>query len=91
MVSNRKDPERLAIVGETHDSLSRALAALAERERNIIALKFGAGLKNTEIARVTGVTEDNVGVILYRTLKKLKKELGSVSAYEPEEGRQSIF
>ncbi len=43
-----------------------------------MALKFGADLKNTEIASLTGISESNVGVILYRSMKKLKAEIGSV-------------
>ncbi|MFD1909331.1 sigma-70 family RNA polymerase sigma factor [Paenibacillus rhizoplanae] len=55
-----------------------ALDTLSPKERNLIALKFGADLKNTEIARITGISESNVGVILYRSMRKLKSEIGSV-------------
>lgn len=55
-----------------------ALDTLSAKERNIVALKFGADLKNTEIASLTGISESNVGVILYRSMKKLKAEIGSV-------------
>ncbi|GAA4832399.1 sigma-70 family RNA polymerase sigma factor [Paenibacillus vulneris] len=78
LVSGRKGPERLAIEGEVNDSLLQALEALSARERNLIALKFGAQLKNTEIAELLHITVDNVGVILYRSMKKLRKTLGSV-------------
>lgn len=61
-----------------NDRLQQALQALHTRERNMLALKFGAELKNTEISQLMGITEDNVGVILYRTMKKLRKTLGSV-------------
>lgn len=63
---------------ERSDRLNRALDTLSAKERNIIALKFGADLKNTEIARVTGISESNVGVILYRSMRKLKSEIRSV-------------
>ncbi|MFF2908660.1 sigma factor-like helix-turn-helix DNA-binding protein [Paenibacillus sp. NPDC057934] len=43
-----------------------------------MALKFGAGLKNKEIASITGMSESNIGVILYRSMRKLKSEIGSV-------------
>lgn len=45
------------------------------RERNIVALKFGGNLKNKEIAGIIDITESNVGVILYRIMKKLKTEM----------------
>lgn len=54
--------------------LSRLLADLPERERELISLKFGADLNNREIATVTGLSESNVGTILSRTLQKLREQ-----------------
>jgi RNA polymerase sigma-70 factor (ECF subfamily) len=50
-----------------------ALAKLPAREREIIALKFHAGMSNGEIARVLGVSESNAGTLLHRTMQKLRK------------------
>lgn len=75
LISKKKTPESIVEITETNDELLKALNILNERERNIIALKFGADLKNVEIAKVLDLTESNVGVILFRTMKKLKKEL----------------
>ena len=50
-----------------------ALSGLTGREREIVALKFHAGLTNLEIAQVLGVSESNAGTLLYRTLEKLRK------------------
>jgi RNA polymerase sigma-70 factor (ECF subfamily) len=50
-----------------------ALASLSGREREIVALKFHAGLSNSELARVLGVSESNVGTMLHRTMQKLRK------------------
>ena len=36
-----------------------AIASLAPRERELVALKFFAGLTNSEIAAVIGVSETN--------------------------------
>jgi RNA polymerase sigma-70 factor (ECF subfamily) len=77
-VSSRKDPEKLFLSEERSDKLITALNKLNERERNLVALKFGACLRNTEVAEITGLSESNIGVILYRAMKKLKIELGSV-------------
>lgn len=71
----RKGPETIAIDVEEQDRLTLAVQALNAKERHIVALKFGAGLRNTEIARLTEMTESNVGVVLYRTMKKLKRTL----------------
>jgi RNA polymerase sigma factor (sigma-70 family) len=50
-----------------------ALAELSGRDRELIALKFHAGLTNAEIARVLGISESNAGTLLHRTIQKLRK------------------
>lgn len=50
-----------------------ALDVLAPRERELVALKFYAGLTNAEIARVLGVSQSNAGTLLHRTIAKLRK------------------
>lgn len=52
-----------------------ALLKLKEREREVIALKFGGGLTNREIARLLHLTETNVAVIVFRSLRMLRQEL----------------
>jgi len=54
--------------------LSALLARLADRDRELVALKYGAGLTNRTIAGLTGLSESNVGVILHRTLQALRNE-----------------
>jgi RNA polymerase sigma-70 factor (ECF subfamily) len=54
-------------------SVEAALAALTPRERELVALKFHAGLANSEIARVLRVSESNAGTLLHRTITKLRK------------------
>jgi RNA polymerase sigma factor (sigma-70 family) len=54
-------------------ALSAALATLAPRERELIALKFFAGLANAEIAAVIGVSESNAGTKLHRAVTKLRE------------------
>ena len=52
---------------------SRALlAALPERERELLALKYGADATNRAIATITGLGESNVGTILHRTVVSLR-------------------
>jgi RNA polymerase sigma-70 factor (ECF subfamily) len=50
-----------------------ALAQLSAREREIVGLKFHAGLSNAQIAEVLGVSGSNAGTLLYRTLEKLRR------------------
>jgi RNA polymerase sigma-70 factor (ECF subfamily) len=69
--------------GEAHDEaveasmrrsvLSAALATLSPRERELIALKFFAGLGNAEIAEAIGVSESNAGTKLHRAMEKLRE------------------
>jgi len=54
--------------------LSRLLAELPDRERELLALKYGSGCTNREIAGLTGMSESNIGTILYRTLQRLRTQ-----------------
>ena len=54
-------------------ALRDALAALEPRERELIALKFFAGLGNSEIATVLGISASNAGTRLHRTIDKLRR------------------
>jgi RNA polymerase sigma-70 factor, ECF subfamily len=54
--------------------LSILLSRLADRDRELVALKYGAGLTNRTIAGLSGLTESNVGTILYRILQTLRNE-----------------
>jgi RNA polymerase sigma factor (sigma-70 family) len=53
--------------------LDEALAKLGARERELIALKFFAGLSNAEIAGVVGTSASNAGTRLHRTMDKLRE------------------
>ena len=50
-----------------------ALATLPPREREVIALKFHAGLDNAELAAVLGVSVSNAGTLLHRAMTKLRE------------------
>jgi len=62
------------MVQHTQDirQLSYLLTNLPEREREILALKYGADLNNREIAVVMELSESNVGTILNRVLQRLQ-------------------
>jgi RNA polymerase sigma-70 factor (ECF subfamily) len=70
-------PEEVVVRRETRQELIEALGTLDDRERDLIALKFSALVTNREIASLTGMTESNVGVILFRALRKLRAVLSS--------------
>jgi RNA polymerase sigma-70 factor (ECF subfamily) len=56
-----------------------ALAELPARDRELIALKFHAGLDNSELAEVLGVSVTNAGTRLHRALTKLREILDDQS------------
>jgi RNA polymerase sigma-70 factor (ECF subfamily) len=64
---------------ELHDTLSRALATLNPRAAEIFALRFFEGYTNPEIAKMLGMSQIHVAVLLHRTRKQLQKELRSYS------------
>ena len=68
-------PEDAADAALRRAALRTALAGLAPRERELIALKFHAGLDNAELANVLGVSVSNAGTMLHRAVTKLRKAL----------------
>jgi RNA polymerase sigma factor (sigma-70 family) len=78
--------EEVAIDSQDKEQVLAALRALDARSREIIALKFSRELTNREIAALTGLTESNVGVILYRSLAKLRVLLGDLQAEAYHDG-----
>lgn len=59
---------------EDRARLATLLPQLSQREQELIALKYGAGLTNRAIATLLGLSESNVGTILHRVVKKLQKK-----------------
>ena len=54
--------------------LAALTASLPDRERDLIALRYGAGLSNRAIAPLVGFSESNVGTILHRTVQTLRSQ-----------------
>ena len=71
-VAGGRTPEELAEQRSDAARLERLLGGLPDRERELVALKYGAGLTNRAIARLTGLSESNVGTILHRTVQGLR-------------------
>jgi RNA polymerase sigma factor (sigma-70 family) len=57
--------------------LGRALAQLKTRPAEIFALRFFEGFSNPQIARMLGISQVLVAVIVHRTRQQLRKELGA--------------
>ena len=85
----RRRSRRAALVGDPVDpatpeagdeddadrraTVRAALAGLHPRDRELIALKFHAGLSNAEIAGVLGISESNAGTRVHRAVAKLRE------------------
>jgi RNA polymerase sigma factor (sigma-70 family) len=79
------DPITAASTDSTEEELSReeerqklrqCISQLKPNEQELISLKFSSELNNREIARLTGLSESNVGVILCRAVRKLRDRFG---------------
>ena len=66
-------PEEQVLQRDSAHRLRVLLSALPERRRTLIALKFGAGLTNRQIAALGGMSESNVGTTLQRTIIWLRE------------------
>jgi RNA polymerase sigma-70 factor (ECF subfamily) len=73
------NPEEDAVRASDAARLAALLESLGERERELLALRYGAGLTNRTIAKLSGLSESNVGTILHRAITDLR-------ARWPEEG-----
>ena len=60
--------------------LQRALARLDEREQELIALRYGAGLTAREIGEIVQLRPNTVDVTLHRALARLRRFLADGSA-----------
>jgi len=54
-------------------TVARLVREFPQREQDIIALKFDAELTNGQIADIMDLTEANVRVIIFRSLRKLRQ------------------
>jgi len=73
-VSVAVTPETEAVRRDEQRRLQALLAGLPPRDRELIALKYGADATNRAIAQLTGLSESNVGTILHRTIATLRAE-----------------
>ena len=82
LTAEPEDRNGLVAVDEAERAASRAavrsaLASLDARERELVALKFHAGLANAELAAVLGVSVSAAGTQLHRVITKLRKAVAA--------------
>ncbi len=71
----QETPEQRIEATQDRQALEAALMQLNDRERHLLALKFAGRLNNRQIAAMTGLRENHVGVLLYRSLRHLRQLL----------------
>ena len=79
-------PEETALLRESETRLLAAMQRLKPQQRDLLGLKYGSGLGNTQIASLTGLSEGNVAVILHRAVETLRQ----IVKPEPDGKEQSM-
>ena len=72
LVSTELTPEAQLVKREAVQRLWGCLKLLSDRDREIIALRFGADIGNKGIAERLGLKERSVSVIILRALERLR-------------------
>ena len=75
VVATNVSVENEILVREEVQQVVDILKTFPQREQDIVSLKFDAELTNAQIAKVMGLSEPNVRVILFRTLRKLRETM----------------
>ena len=65
-------PEQQAVQQSEAQRLAGLLATLEPRQRELMAMKYGADMTNRAIAHATGLSESNVGTILHRAVETVR-------------------
>jgi RNA polymerase sigma-70 factor, ECF subfamily len=74
----------------TRVTLAAAVSALGERDRELVALRYGADLTSRQIGELLGARTNTIEVALHRALARLRALLeGSSEAGEGPPSRQS--
>lgn len=74
-VDGAGDPESEALKAEARRALLAALSEIPDRERQVLTLRYGAGLTAPEVAHAAGLSASNVRKICERQRKHLLERL----------------
>ena len=62
------------------EDLQAAIEELDDTEREALRLKFSKSYSNKQIAELLGMTPNNLGVVLFRALRKLRHKFNPVAS-----------
>ena len=74
MPSREPSPQEEVEKKAEQEYLKGCLSRLPEDDQEIIRLKFAGEFNNRQIAKMLGLSESNVGVRLFRAVKKLRED-----------------
>ena len=73
--STSGEPLAQAIRADEQERLGKLVTGLSEEERELLHLRFAAGLSFSEIAATTGRRESAVKMSLYRLLERIQQQM----------------
>lgn len=77
------DPSQVLERKESADHVRELLESLSENQREVLRLKFQAGMSYREISEVTGLSESNVGFLIHTAVKNLRGRIADLTPARP--------
>ena len=77
LVAHEESAELRVVRQERIQKVLNASGTLRSADQEILTLRYGAGLANSEIAEAMGISANAVAVRLHRALARLKNQLGN--------------
>ncbi len=75
-----RGPAKEAEAADEKRLLTLALDTLEDEAREVVSLRFFSGMTNRAIGELLGLSESNVAVILFRSIRKLRKNFSALEA-----------
>lgn len=75
-----RGPAKEAEAADEKRLLTKALNGLEDEAREVVSLRFYSGLTNRAIGDLLGLSESNVAVILFRSIRKLRRNFPALEA-----------
>jgi RNA polymerase sigma-70 factor (sigma-E family) len=72
---NARSAESLAILSAEHQAVVDALGSLPDRQREVLVLRYYAGMSELEISEVTGISRGAVKSTASRALDAMQKQM----------------
>ena len=78
LASTDRSPDQVAEIREHKSHLLALLGQLPDNQREVIRLKFQQQMSYRQIARVTRLSESNVGYLIHTGIKNLRGQMASL-------------